>query len=383
MFFTSASHFKEFIAMYGVDFEMAQFVNSRHYFNTPELTALKVAAIASFMCFHTYTTIGIIFSMFAFAGSYKLFTMLRERYPHLTTPIVICCFFIPSVLVWGGGVLKDPLTYGATCFIVYYLNYIFVKRNYKPINFVYLIASAALVVLIKPYIFMCLTPAIFFYVLINYARTIKSQYIFLFLVPIVVVSTVVLSFVLITVLKKELGKFSLENLQETMENFQTWHEAEAKLSGGSGYTLGAMDFSTTGLLKKVPLAINVTFFRPYLWEARKPMILLSALESLFVFFFFTRTLFRAGFRLFFKIIFTDAFITFCVMFALIFGTAVGLTSYNFGALARYKIPAMPFFLFAIYLVDSQYKLKKAKTKKRKKGKQMIPPATDTNNLALQ
>ncbi len=382
MLLSSATKFKSFITMYGVDFEMAKYVNSRHYFNTPELTAIKMSALVSFLCFHTYTTIGIFFSMFAFAGSYKLFVMLKERYPDMVTPITICCFFIPTVIVWGGGVLKDPLTYGATCFIVYYLNLIFVKRKFKLINYAYLFASAALVVLIKPYIFMCLTPAVFFYVLISYARSIKSKYIFVVLIPIVVLTTAILSFALISILKKELGKFSLENLQNTMENFQSWHAAEALISGGSGYTLGEMDFSTTGLLKKIPLAINVTFFRPYLWESRKPIILLSAFESLFVFLFFMRTLFRAGIRLFFQTIFSDPFITFCIIFAIIFGTAVGLTSYNFGALARYKIPAMPFFLFAIYLIDNQYKAKKVKVKKGKKAPKKPLTAPDLNTPSL-
>lgn len=366
MLLSSADYYKYLVDSVSlINGDKIQFITSLHFLNTPELTTIKAAAVASFFCFHSFTTIGIMFALFAFAGSYKIFVMLRERYPSLVNPLLICCFFIPTVIVWSGGVLKDPLTYGATCFIIYYLNLIFVKREYKLLSIIYTVLAAILVVLVKPYIFMSLTPAIFFYVLISYVRTIKSTYIFYVLFPVVVVVTIGLSFGLIVALKDELGKYSLENLQNTMENFQTWHAAEALISGGSGYTLGEMDVSTFGMLKKIPLAINVTFFRPYIWEARKPIIFLTALESLAVFFFFLRTLFRAGIRGFFKIIFSDPFITFCFVFSLIFGTAVGMTSYNFGALARYKIPAMPFFLLTIYLVDSIVKEKKAKLKKSK------------------
>ncbi len=362
MFFSSSDQYRTFLSStFGLKRDMIQFVTSRHFLNTPELTAIKMAAIASFACFHTYTTIGIIFALFAFAGSFKLFLLMRQRYPHLTKPILICCFFIPSVIVWGGGVLKDPLTYGGTCFIIYYLYEIFVNRKFKLAYFVYLVLASALVVLIKPYIFMSLTPAVFFFLIFTYVHQIKSKAIFTFLVPFVIVITIGLSFVLVTILKNELGRFSLENIQDTLEDFQTWHEAEAKMSGGSGYTLGAMDFSTTGLLKKIPLAINVTYFRPYIWEARKPIIFLGAVESLLVFFFFIRTLYRAGIRRFFRTMFSDPFTIFCILFALIFGTAVGLSSYNFGALARYKIPGMPFFVFAIYIINDQYQ-KKKKTK---------------------
>jgi hypothetical protein len=37
------------------------------------------------------------------------------------------------------------------------------------------------------------------------------------------------------------------------------------------------------------------------------------------------------------------FALFCLIFTLLFGFAVGFTSYNFGALARYKIPCLPFY----------------------------------------
>ena len=47
-----------------------------------------------------------------------------------------------------------------------------------------------------------------------------------------------------------------------------------------------MDFSTIGILKKVPAAIEVTFFRPYLWEVNNIPMLLGALESLIIDVFF-------------------------------------------------------------------------------------------------
>jgi len=42
-------------------------------------------------------------------------------------------------------------------------------------------------------------------------------------------------------------------------------------------------------------------------------------------------------------------ITFTLVFSLIFAFGVGFTSYNFGALVRYKIPCMPFYLITLQL----------------------------------
>jgi hypothetical protein len=46
----------------------------------------------------------------------------------------------------------------------------------------------------------------------------------------------------------------------------------------------------------------------------------------------------------------DPVILFCLTFAIIFAFAIGFTSFNFGALARYKIPCLPFYFVAMILL---------------------------------
>jgi hypothetical protein len=41
---------------------------------------------------------------------------------------------------------------------------------------------------------------------------------------------------------------------------------------------------------------------------------------------------------------------FALLFSIIFAFAVGFTSFNFGALVRYKIPCIPFFVMALYML---------------------------------
>jgi hypothetical protein len=42
---------------------------------------------------------------------------------------------------------------------------------------------------------------------------------------------------------------------------------------------------------------------------------------------------------------------FSLSFSLLYGFVAGFTSYNFGALDRYKIPALPFFMITLILVN--------------------------------
>ena len=104
-----------------------------------------------------------------------------------------------------------------------------------------------------------------------------------------------------------------------------------------------------GIVKKTIPAIWVTIFRPHPWEVRNPVMLLSGLEALFFVWLFWRAYFYK-FKLNSKARSSSVIITFCLIFSLLLSWAVGLTSYNFGTLVRYKIPMMPFFAIAMYMM---------------------------------
>ena len=43
-------------------------------------------------------------------------------------------------------------------------------------------------------------------------------------------------------------------------------------------------------------------------------------------------------------------VQFFLIFTIIFAFAVGISSYNFGALSRYRIPCLPFYILALVLI---------------------------------
>ena len=50
--------------------------------------------------------------------------------------------------------------------------------------------------------------------------------------------------------------------------------------GDNSFDIGTFDASIPGMLKKLPPALLAGLYRPFLWEARSPFMLLSALENL-------------------------------------------------------------------------------------------------------
>ena len=55
---------------------------------------------------------------------------------------------------------------------------------------------------------------------------------------------------------------------------------------------------------------------------------------------------------FFKFFFRHHLLTFSLVFSLFFAFSVGLTTSNFGSLVRYKIPAEPFYIASMIIINS-------------------------------
>ena len=49
--------------------------------------------------------------------------------------------------------------------------------------------------------------------------------------------------------------------------------------GGNSFDIGEFDASAVSMLSKAHLAISAALFRPFLWEARNPVMLMSAIEN--------------------------------------------------------------------------------------------------------
>jgi hypothetical protein len=121
---------------------------------------------------------------------------------------------------------------------------------------------------------------------------------------------------------------------------------------GSGYYLGKQDGTIGGMAKLAPQAIATSLFRPFLWEAHNPVMLLSALEAAFFLIFTLRIFWRTGTMATLRIIGSTPVLLMSFIFSLIFAASVGITSSNFGTLVRYKIPLIPFYLSGLYILRS-------------------------------
>jgi len=121
---------------------------------------------------------------------------------------------------------------------------------------------------------------------------------------------------------------------------------------GNTFDIGAFEPTIPGVLSKAPQALLAGIFRPFIWESKNIVMLLSGIESIVLIILMVYVLTRKKSIGIFKIINQDSFLKSAVAFFMVFAFFVGLTTSNFGSLVRYRIPALPFFLILIFQIQS-------------------------------
>jgi hypothetical protein len=106
-------------------------------------------------------------------------------------------------------------------------------------------------------------------------------------------------------------------------------------------------------IKNIPQALFNTTIRPLPWNWSNPMIILASVENLCILFFIVLSI------VFIKPIrkINTNMLLFALSYVLILYTLIGWITPVMGSIVRYKIPAIPFLLFACILVLDYEKLK--------------------------
>jgi hypothetical protein len=319
---------------------------------------IRLAAIFDLFTFSSYTATAVCFAMLSFVGMWMFFLTFYRKYPQLHAQLALAAFFIPSVFFWGSGLLKDTVMIGCLGIATFEIDRLFFRKKVSLIHVILLVISIWCIFSVKKFLLQAFIPSALLWIYLGNLKLIPSILARVMVFPFIVLISVVSIYYTIVKVGEGDRKYAVENLAKTAQitaydiRYQTGKDA------GSGYTLGVLDGSFTSLLRLAPQAINVSLFRPYLWEVTNPFMLLSAIESM-VFFVLTIFLFlKYGFSPLRS--FGNADVGFSFAFSLIFAFAVGVSSFNFGTLARYKIPLMPFYAVVLILMFYENKSKKTK-----------------------
>ncbi|MEM9672037.1 MAG: hypothetical protein AAF992_05550 [Bacteroidota bacterium] len=331
--------------------EIFIYATRMYWFRSPtEYFIIRIIAVLGLLTFHSYTAIAILFAVLSFSGVWAMYRTFYKFYPKLHLQLAIAILFVPSVVFWGSGILKDTITLGALGWATWAIVRVFFERKSLLASGFILLFALYTIYSIKIYIVLCFLPPALLWVFFSFSSQISSPAIRWMITPFVLAVTAVVGYYAIVKVGEDNSQYSLDKVSETAEITARYLAYMGESQGGSVYTLGDFDFSPTGMLRKFPLAVNVTLFRPYLWEAYNPVMLLSALESFGTLLLTLYVIYRAGIVRAFRLVLGNPIILFCLLFAIAFSFAVGISTYNFGSLVRYKIPMFPFYLSGLFIL---------------------------------
>lgn len=318
---------------------------------------IRIATLFDLLTFSTYSGTAVLFALFSFIGSWAFFMAMYRQSPQLHFPVALAILFIPSVIFWGSGLLKDTVTFSCLGLMTYSISNIFMKRHQKIGSIFLLVISAWIIFSVKKYILLCFLPAALLWIYADRIAKIRSIILKTLIIPVIAILLVGTGYFSIVLIGMDDPRYSLDKIAMTAQITAYDIGFYSGKDAGSGYSLGELDGTFKNMINKAPQAINVSLFRPYLWEIRNPLMFFSAIES---FFFLGLTLYAiAKSRSTIFRAMANPVVIFCFVFSLTFAFAVGVSTFNFGTLSRYKIPLLPFYaLGIIYLLNYSNKDKK-------------------------
>lgn len=310
----------------------------------------------------------ILIASISFIGIWKLYEVFVANFPAIYRGFAISIFFVPSVFFWGSGILKDTYALSAVGFFTYSVYKFIILKNRKLKYLLMLFFSFSVIILIKPYIFFALLPGTIVW---NYFYRIQQIYnpvLRTVSLPIILMIVGILILAALQFFGQYLGEYSLENVLS--KAVKTQQDLIRSQYGTNSYDIGEFDATIAGISSKIPAAINMALFRPYIWDARNPVMIISGLENLFMLGFSLYILIRVKITTLIKSLFGHPLLIFSFLFALFFAFSVGLTTANYGALVRLKIPCIPFYLCSLFILFHD---NKESFKRRKQGRKPVAP----------
>lgn len=344
-FFTSYANIED------VDFNPLHKYNY-YYERTSNWDFGRLVFLINIVSFGSFLVSSVLMALVSFLGLWLGYRVVCSMYQKIDKMIFFPFFLIPTALIWSSGILKDTIIIGVIGLMLFAFSGIFIQKKRFILNALIIILGVISLQLFRPILLFVFIPAMFLWGVLHLTTYIELNRIKVLTRIASVIGIVVIGWGINQYSTSDVSKYNTANLMKTLNGFQSFHSMEKFSEGQSVYTLGGIMSSPKEVVINIPEAINVTFFRPYVWEVNNITMLLGAIESLLLLIVFIYVLIVSRKTLFSTLTQNNGII-FMITFSIIYGAVVGLSSYNFGALSRYKMPAVLFFLLSLIVIRQE------------------------------
>ncbi len=294
--------------------------------------------------YNVHTVFICFLSLIGLTAIYKTFIpYLQDKKSELTVAV----FLLPSVLFWGSGVLKEGLIFFALGLLIYYLHKLFTLKS-----ILICLVAAALLALSKFYVWLAVFPGLLFILWIN--KSGNTKIILKFSIVIVVIAVTGLNIDRFTSIQNPLVTLSQKQIEfNILANGNATDAFNKPIPiAKSVIRINTLEPTLLSSIKNSPQALANTILRPFMWEWKSPMMLLAGMENVLI------LIFAVFCIIFIKPLSTIRweYVLLCLSFVVIQFLIIGSTTPILGAIARYKVPALPFFMIAFLLMLDKDKI---------------------------
>ena len=293
---------------------------------------IRVNAFLRIFSFGNYHVHSIILAFLAFMGSFSLSKLFFEvsRSKVLT---YIAVFLVPSLVFWSSGILKEAVLLAALGFFAYHFYQLFdSNRTWK--NYVMLFLMSCVLIVLKLYVFMAFFPAIIIWLVVSKWRRSLWVYLLMYIL-----------FIAIATLIGEINpRYDFVNL--IVDKQKQFIRLADFYPVNSRFDLEVLTYEFWSLLLSSPEAIFNVFTKPWPNELNSILYIPSFIENaVILLLLFTTFVYRKALK-----VKEWDFVIFCLSFCIILYTVIGLTTPITGAIVRYKTPAIPFLMMAVFML---------------------------------
>jgi len=335
--------------------EFQQYYSQMHYWarhvdsgvyndSHPVIRFNAFVRLFSFGYYNVHTVFICFLSLIGLTAIYKTFVpYLQDKKREL----LFVVFFLPSVLFWGSGVLKEGLIFFSLGLLLYHFN-----RLFNIQSTIIFLGAGLFLALSKFYIWLAIFPSLLFLFWIN--KTSTSKVILKLLVVVFAVAITGLNIDRFTSIQNPLVTLSQKQIEfnKLAYGYATDAYNRPIPVANSAIKINILEPTFLSFLKNSPQAMANTFLRPFIWECKSAMMLVAGVENLVILLFimlcviFIQPLSNIRWE----------YVLFCLSFVVIQFLIIGCTKPVLGAIARYKVPALPFLMIAFLLMLDKNKL---------------------------
>ena len=289
---------------------------------------IRVNAVLRIFSFGNYHVHSIILNFIAFIGSVGMARFFLH-YVQSKWKVYVAVFFIPSVIFWSSGILKESLLLFAMGLFCYFIYRLVIHKNW--INLLLLIIPFLLLVLLKFYVFVAFFPAILGW---YFSETTQLKW-----------RAYPLLFGVLTLVAVVLGYLnpSYNFIHILVRKQHDFINMSIAFHVNSAIQMDYLSEDIFSVLKAVPFGIINSLSRPWPLEIKNALFVPAMLENLILLVLLVVAVLQ-------KVknpVRSVNFIAFCFLFTFFLYSIIGISTPILGALVRYKIPAMPFLVIAI------------------------------------